>query len=477
MRASLGFGCYRVTDSNPLHEAAMRHAIESGVAVIDTSSNYGDGASERLIGRVLTSMPDADVTLITKMGYAQGTIYEMTQVQEQTKNPYPDIVDVGEGIRHCIHPEFLEDVIHLSFDRLARQYVDVLLLHNPEYYLQIAHQQGIEVEDARNEFYRRIERAFEWMEGAKARGLIGTYGISSNTFGHGVDAPDFVSLERCLQCAMNVGGDGHSFTHVQMPLNLVEHHVVTTNNQHGDDGAEVERSTLDVAQQHGLHVLINRPLNALVGHDLIRLATHEVPIHPVAADAVEARIHELEVLEHEVQQIVTAGLQDEAGNVVERDAAIVNESYKIAAALCQSWNKFEGLVHWRDVRRSYLDPRLNIVHQYNSRTGEPAQAQLYADRVMQVLQDVETLYASEENLSLEELREAMADELGLPMDTPLQHIALHAVRCTAGVNTVLVGMRTPSYVDDAIISSTLPETTYHRSTWNRVAAHLARLSA
>ena len=478
MSADFGFGCYRVVDNNPLHEEALRHALDSGVKVIDTSSNYGDGASERLVGRVLASMPDVDVELITKIGYAQGTIYDMTTVQEEIKEPYPEIVEVGEGIRHCMHPEFLEDIIHVSFDRLGRSYVDVLLLHNPEYYLQIAHQHGDDKDVARKVFYARIREAFVWMENARERDLIGTYGVSSNTFGHGIDAPDWVSLEEIIKIAQEVGGETHGFTHAQMPLNVIEHHVVTNDNQAPDTEGVPQKTTVEVAKENGIHVMINRPLNALVGQDLIRLATHDVPIHPVSPDTVEARIHEMEKVEHEVQQVVTQAIQDtEDGAISDRDGAIIQEAYKVANALCTSWNKFEGIVHWKDVRRSYLDPRINIVNQYNSRAGNPEQAEAYSDRLNLLLNDLETLYAAEENQSLEELREAMADELGLPLDTPLQHIALHAVRCTDGINTVLVGMRTPAYVDDVIASTTLPETTYHRSTWNRVAAHLARLSA
>ena len=468
MQAQLGFGCYRVRDESPVHQEALQHALGSGVQVIDTSTNYGNGASERLVGIILGSeQAPKDVTLVTKIGYAQGDALQMITNREAAGEPYPDVVEVSQGLSHCIHPDFLDDMLFQSLQRLLRDRVDVLLLHNPEYYLQVAHQQGLEADEARSQFYDRVRAAFVWMEEQRTAGRIGSYGVSSNTFGHAVDAPDFVSLERLLEIAREVGGSGHGFTHAQMPLNLIEHHAVTTENQ-----ADRSISAIEYAKAHGVTVMINRPLNAIVGTDLIRLATHEIPLHPVSADAVEQRVHDLEVTEHEVQQLVM-------GNDLntERDAEIIQEVFKIANALCSSWNTFEGIVHYRDVRRQYLEPRLQVAARYAEGSNDPDKAMKYIDRVSGLLNDIDTLYAAEENQSLEELREAMADELGLPLDTPLQHIALHALLCTDGVGVVLVGMRRPEYVDDAIAATHLPESPYHRSTWNRIAAHLARLSA
>jgi aryl-alcohol dehydrogenase-like predicted oxidoreductase len=468
--AVFGFGSYRVNDTNSVHEAALRHALSCGVSIIDTSTNYTNGGSERLIGRVLAdttfvaSLPSPPV-IITKIGYAQGHVLEMIAAQKAMGQGYADVVEVADGLQHCIHPDFLDDMLAMSLGRLQRGSVDVLLLHNPEYYFQVAQQAGTPVEEARAIFYDRITRAFTWMEHAVQQGRIKNYGISSNTFVHDADAYDHVSLERCLEIAAGISST-HAFTHVQMPFNVIEHFAATTLNQAGG-----ESTTLDVARQHNLTVLINRPLNALVGGDLIRLASHDIPLHTAGIHNVESRIHALETEEHEVLQIV---LNNPAHSPREIEA--VNEMFKIAGALCTSWNKFEGLIHWRDVKRSHLTPRLDAAIHYAEHSSDPDRVINYLRELHELLTDVETLYAAEENASLEELRDAVADELGLPMDTPLQQIALHAVRCTDGVNVVLVGMRTPEYVDDVLTTHDLPETTYHRTTWLRIADHLARLS-
>ena len=49
----IGFGCYRVDDQAPGHREALERALADGCTLIDTSTNYTDGGSERLVGAVL----------------------------------------------------------------------------------------------------------------------------------------------------------------------------------------------------------------------------------------------------------------------------------------------------------------------------------------------------------------------------------------------------------------------------------------
>jgi aryl-alcohol dehydrogenase-like predicted oxidoreductase len=48
--------------------ATIGAAVEAGVTFVDTADVYGDGRSERLIGRYLAAHPDAGLTVATKMG-------------------------------------------------------------------------------------------------------------------------------------------------------------------------------------------------------------------------------------------------------------------------------------------------------------------------------------------------------------------------------------------------------------------------
>ena len=99
----LGFGCYRVVDGNSEHEAAMRAYLAHGGNLIDTSANYGDGASEELVGRVLRGISRDRVIVVTKGGYIQGRNMALARQRN-----FPEVVEYGQGIWHSIHPEFLE---------------------------------------------------------------------------------------------------------------------------------------------------------------------------------------------------------------------------------------------------------------------------------------------------------------------------------------------------------------------------------
>ena len=471
--ADLGFGSYRVGLADPEHEKALRMALDEGVVCIDTSSNYGDGKSEELIGRVLSAR-SAPLRLITKVGYVQGQLLDQLKAMEAMSSEPPEIVKLGDSLWHCIHPEFLELVVEASMQRLfpagrpTSGLELVVLLHNPEYFLQHAQQQGTDLATARHFLYHRLRMAFGWLESEARRGRISSYGISSNTFASPPDAFDFVSLEECVRAAHDAIDGRHHFGIAQMPMNLIEHFPATVLNQ---DGGRC--TTLERAAELGLRVLINRPLNAIVDRDLIRLVSHSMPSHIIHPSDVERRIHELEVVEHD---LANALLAESGGGNDERQRELVGEAYRVAGALCQAWSSFQGLIHWRDVRRQYLDPRLEAAAMLSERSVRMTDHLAYVSDVVRVLDDLDALYARNENDSLEELRESMAVIFDIDPETPLQHIAIHALRCTHGISTVLVGMRRTDYVADVMQVLDLPQARYDRDTWNRAAEELRRLS-
>src|SRR5829696_4706813 len=51
----VGFGGYRTGRKSPDHRAALTAALAAGVNLIDTSSNYMLGDSERLVGQALAA--------------------------------------------------------------------------------------------------------------------------------------------------------------------------------------------------------------------------------------------------------------------------------------------------------------------------------------------------------------------------------------------------------------------------------------
>ncbi len=277
----LGFGCYRVDDTTPEHRAALEAALRSGCNLIDTSTNYTDGGSERLVGEVLTrcgrdGLPPRDgVVVVSKIGYVQGQNLRLALERERAGTPFPEMVRYMDGCWHCIHPEFLRDQLTRSLERLRLEALDVCLLHNPEYFLSDAAHRGGgsgggggDLERRRDEFYRRVTAAFAFFEEAVRQGVIRFYGISSNTAVAAPDDEEATSVGRMLRAAEAAGGPGHHFRVLQVPMNLIESGGALVQNT----SVRGDRTALQAAADGGLAVLINRPLNAIVGHRLLRLA-------------------------------------------------------------------------------------------------------------------------------------------------------------------------------------------------------------
>lgn len=145
----IALGGYRLSIQSREHEKALQHALESGVTLIDTSANYTDGDSERLIGKVLSENPQYRPLIVTKGGYIQGQNLVLLEQLKSQNLAKTDIVDLGEHLKHSIHPEFLKSQIDQSLARMKLNSIDVYLLHNPEYYFQ-------EPNATADEFYRRI---------------------------------------------------------------------------------------------------------------------------------------------------------------------------------------------------------------------------------------------------------------------------------------------------------------------------------
>lgn len=264
-----GFGCYRVSQREPIYAPTLKRAILGGVNVIDTSSNYALGRSEQMVGEVLGELISEgkikreNIVVVTKGGYLQGPNYALSQERKQSGNPFPELVEYDDNLEHCIHPEFLDDQITRSLQRLNCETVDVYLLHNPEYYLLWAATHHVDRETAEAEYYRRIEVAFEHLEKEVARGRIACYGISSNTFPLHSDQPGFCSLSRIWEMAQK--GKPH-FKVIQYPMNLLERGAAINANQ--TDG----KSLLEYCHSQGIGTLVNRPLNAIWQGRLFRLA-------------------------------------------------------------------------------------------------------------------------------------------------------------------------------------------------------------
>lgn len=421
-----GFGSYRIHDREPAHREALKLALQSGCNLIDTSANYTLGGSELLIGQVLTELFGAgilrreQIVVITKAGYLQGENLDRAKKLRDEGRGYPDIVEYAEQCWHSISPEFLEDQITRSLKRLGLAQLDALLLHNPEYYL--------EVHGDHAEYYRRVRRAFEHLESEVARGRIQYYGVSSNAFPEPKEASVFTSLEALWETAQSIGPK-HHFGIIQLPLNLFEPGAALEPNNSG-------KSVLELARELDLAVMINRPLNAFVGNRLIRLA--DFPPHDV--DRAEIRF----------QQALNAAM--------ELEATYTGDEIFPASKVCwghilrQNFEKLKNIESWKHLYQWRIQPAMKEAAFELSSTSQTKE---WLDRYSPLAQELFSSF----NVYLEALASSDSIALGLELaracpglrtQEKLSQKALRVYRSLPGVSCTLVGMRSPQYVRDVM---------------------------
>jgi uncharacterized protein YyaL (SSP411 family)/aryl-alcohol dehydrogenase-like predicted oxidoreductase len=447
----LGFGGYRVDDETPAHRQALRDALGAGLNVVDTSTNYTEGASERLVGEVLREVINGghrrreDVIVVSKAGYLQGENFERAQARETAGLPFPDVVKYGEGIWHSIHPELLADQLTRSLERLQLETLDVCLLHNPEYFLMDAHERSYGTLDKRRQdFYARLAGAFGYLEEQVRAGRIRAYGVSSNTVTRPANDPEATSLTRMLEAARGGAGADHHFQVLQLPLNLYEAGAALEKN----DGPDGKSTVLDTARAAGIGVLVNRPLNAMVERGLLRLASVRVPD---GAIDLEAQLDLLDTLESEYRTTVASHLQSPEGAVSPADF------FRWSDDLRGILSRIDGLEHWDAMESQRIMPRLAQALQALDRhlTGDIGEEwhrwrARYIPELQKALAEIGRA-AAEKSRAVTAMIAQVIDPL-LPPERrgeSLSRKALWVVASTPGVSSVLVGLRRPAYVEDA----------------------------
>ncbi len=468
-----GFGCYRVSTGVAHHQAALQSALGEGINLIDTSSNYADGSSESLVGEVLENLITSGnlsrekIVVVSKVGYLQGHNYDISRQRKQAGRPFPELVEYGEGLEHCIHPEFLLDQLDRSLERLKLKTLDFYLLHNPEYYLEWAHKNGHALEAARSEYYRRIRNAFEYLEKEVARGRIRCYGISSNTFPAPADQPDFT----CLATIWDIAGSlaaAHHFRLVQLPFNLMEPGAVLEKNQPGSE------SVLEFAQHKGLGVLINRPLNAFYGNQLIRLAQVSTSVRQ-PKDEIVRKIQFLTKSEKSLWLKFLPAIDVPPGL-----RARIKEQIAVGDILKHHWLNFGSYENWRQVKSGNLQPRvqgvMDFLKPYSSQNEDlSAWMTSHRVRIQEAFDAVASIYAEKAARRVDRIRRVLAAaDPGWAAEGTLSQKALRAVRSTPGVSCVLVGMRREEYVADVLAELRRPIKQDGRlESWRTLAAELA----
>jgi aryl-alcohol dehydrogenase-like predicted oxidoreductase len=410
--SKVGFGAYRIAAGNDEHHDALLHALRNGCNLIDTSANYTNGKSEELIGSILKKEPALNPFIVTKAGYIQNDNLKVLAALQSAGRAREEVVDIKEGFKHSIHPDFLNSQIHQSLKRLGKDHLDVFLLHNPEYYFR---SQG---EVTVHEYYQRIRKAFSFLEEKVKEGLVGFYGISSNTLPVAPEEKNATDLTRVLAIAKSIA-ENHHFRFIEFPYNLAETGAATSY-----DG---KPSMLTVARENNITTLANRPLNASLNGKPVRLATYQQDINGLATE--------------KEQELFTQFIARLSQYLKEQENDIDLYELEIVAHLSKNW-------------MSIGNPEAveKLFHQHFL----PVIATIYEDEIpneiqkeFRILMDTAIAYARK---TMTERAYAVA----MPLLKPEFHAeATRSLSAAAvnqylseGIDHVLVGMRRKRYVED-----------------------------
>ena len=448
----VGFGGYRVREESPLHRRALADALRGGVNLIDTSTNYGDGRSERLVGMVLTNLVQQgevrreQVVVVSKAGYLQGANLARA---EKRAEPFPEVVQRSPQLSHCIHPEFLRAQLDESLERLGLEQLDVLLVHNPEYFLEHAAAEGMAPDEARKEYRRRLTAAFVHLEAEVAAGRISWYGVSSNGFVLEPGATTFTSMQDVIEAAVEAGGEDHHLGVVQLPMNLLELGATTQTQPAG----EQSRSPLEIAVAADLGVLVNRPLNAwgrIDGQErLVRLADQSIEADGPQG-AVDEALAKVRKLEARWATGLGTRLTTEGG-----DDAV--DLFRWGQELSRSLEQVGSLEQWQHLRHEVIAPHLGRTSSglLSALEGEARQEfaqwwESYGTTLHELFTAIERNMGHRHQALTKQLAERLDPHLPAPWrDLPLSRKVVLSLLC-APVSCVLVGMRQPGYVFDML---------------------------
>ena len=140
----LGFGCSQINSLSSRHSHGeicdtILEAVDRGINLFDTADVYGQGDSERLLGRLLAGRGD-EIVLCTKVGQTVGPAQHLVRLAKPLVRPIlrrrearrQRVVQARRRAeRKCFAPEYLVARIVASLRRLRRDCADVVLLHSP----------------------------------------------------------------------------------------------------------------------------------------------------------------------------------------------------------------------------------------------------------------------------------------------------------------------------------------------------------
>ena len=264
--SSIGIGTY-LGECSDEDDAGYAHtivrALGNGINLIDTAINYRCQRSERAVGTALRNAFQAGVSRDAVIVCTKGGYLPLSGEPPQSREAYreylkseffssgvltPDDVVAGG---HSLAPAFLRYSIARSRENLGVETVDLYYLHNPEQQLTSVSPES---------FRERLRAAFMVLEDAVSRGEIGAYGCATwSGLRLTAGAKGGMSLGGLMTIAREIGGEGHHFRAVQIPVSLAMPEAVRTPTQPVGSRGEMVPA-VQAAADLGVAVFASAPL-------------------------------------------------------------------------------------------------------------------------------------------------------------------------------------------------------------------------
>jgi len=274
--STIGIGTYRMSIEDNNHIEALKYAIENEINLIDTASNYQNGNSEKLIGKIIDNSIRKDVFIITKAGYIQGNdIHKLSLINRS------NTIQINEQFYYSIDKSFINIQIEQSLERMNTEYIDCFLLHNPEHYFDVTNDLQKDIDD-------HIIKAFQFLEKLVESGKIRYYGISSNH----LPIPSLKNFR--FENLLKLKRLFPHFKIVQFPYNIVEDNA--SKKLYGS------KSLIDICKNYDIKCISNRPLNTVFEgktlklihyHSVINNNPNEMELFECLLELIQNRLDEI----------------------------------------------------------------------------------------------------------------------------------------------------------------------------------------
>ena len=260
--SNVGIGTY-LGDTNAETDKmvidAIKQSVRSGINVIDTAINYRAQKAERAVGRAIAELTDNgeasrdQLFICTKSGYVTNDADLELGFWEYVKREYTDTgtvkADDITSAYHCMTPDYLSDQLERSLKNMGLDCIDLLYLHNAV--------EGQRNDVPKDKFLENLRSAMTIYEEKRRENKIRFYGMATwECFRVEESSNQYLSLEKVVEMAREVGGKNNGFRFIQLPFNMYYDQALLAKNQ---TAAGKPASILEASAELGIGVFTSVP--------------------------------------------------------------------------------------------------------------------------------------------------------------------------------------------------------------------------